>query len=187
MIFFNERKVERSYGISEYIFVTSFVRNSWYATNEIGSNIDEKIVKVIDDFSRGVYPSTCGCYRFYNLVAVLCFTQYVTDGTPCPFYMWSVAFKFPPVINKVGFRMVFFNVLLNLLSLVFSRWYLACDRLIQLSSFYNVSLYSVDFIIRYPFISLVLIFVKFYLSTWHLIFTCVKWTCEISQLIVGLQ
>ena len=169
------------------IFVTSFVRNSWYATNEIGSNIDEKIVKFIDDFSRGVYPSTCGCYRFYNLVADLCFTQYVTDGTPCPFYIWSVAFKFPPVIHKFGFRMVFFNVLLNVFSLFFSRWYLACDRLIQLSSFYNVALYSVDFIIRYPFISLVLIFVKFYISTWHLIFNCVKWSCKISQLIVGLQ
>ena len=42
--------------------------------------------------------------------------------------------------------MVFFNVLLNVLSLFFSRWYLACDRLIQLSSLHNLPLCLIDFI-----------------------------------------
>ena len=52
-------------------------------------------------------------------MAVLCFTWYVIGGAPCFFlYIWSVVFKFPPVINKFGFPCRFLQRLIKCVKLV---------------------------------------------------------------------
>ena len=74
----------------------SFVRHSWYVTNEIGSNVDKKSLNLL----------TISAVSFIILLLD------IIDFTPC-----------------------------------FSRWYLGCDRFVQLSSLYNVSLCLIDLII----------------------------------------
>ena len=53
--------------------------------------------------------------------------------------LYTLLMRLGPMLIKNS-RMVFFNVLLNVLSLFFSRWYLACDRFVQLSYLYSLLL-----------------------------------------------
>ena len=149
----------------------------------LGLILTTKIVKVIDDFFWVVYPSTVDYYLFHILPAVF-FIQNIIDGAPCLFYIWHVIFKFPPVISKFGFLYSFIQSFVESTEIVFRKWYLACERWVQISSLYSVSLCLIGFIIPcgiHLFLFLCLYSPNFtFLYGKYFFFICVKWSCRIS-------
>ena len=115
------------------------------------------------------------CFVLHNMSLMVLHVLFIFDR------LYS---KFPPVINKFGFPYGYLQRLIKCVKLVFfRRWYLACDRLIQLSSLHNVYLCLIDFIIPCVinlFPSCLYLLNLTYLYDKYLFFICVKWSCKIS-------